>query len=514
VERKIWKRRDLIVLCCLGFLIGVALLSRWVADNMFFYLALLVLGLVVWRLWKSGVLREWSDWKSLVLMFLLALLAGLLRMGIDLAVTGNLSDFNDLGRKVSLQTEVAAAPVVVENDQQLLLKASQLKDQRNRFSVDGLIKLKVPRFPSYELGDWLEVDGLLETPQNFDEGFNYVDFLAKDKIHSVIKKAYVRKIPVGEDWFYWPLKVINYWNRQIVGKLQEIFPEPAAGIIAGVQVGARSSIPADVLKNFQTVGLTHILAISGFNITLIINVVAVLLAGFSRRKRFWLNLGLIVLFVFLTGCSASVVRAAVMGMMILLIKTLGRKSEVLTVIMLSAVLMVLVSPRILNFDISFQLSLMATLSLVLYSEKLEQWAVNWPEQIKEGVLVTLSAQVLTLPISFYNFGNISLIAPISNLLVLPLVPVLMATSFASLILSVFNLGLAKWTGGVSWLIVELMIKTVEILSKIPLAAVAVGKGLIWLVLVYYLLVFRFFHKPEPGKYSLPYCALPDGSVSS
>jgi len=157
--------------------------------------------------------------------------------------------------------------------------------------------------------------------------------------------------------------------------------------------------------------------------------------------------------------------------------------------------MVMIAPRLLNFDISFQLSLFATFSLVIFQSKIaERVGDVGSEFIKEGILVTLSAQLMTLPISFYNFGSISIIAPISNLLILPLVPPLMALSMGSLVLSVFSFEVGKWSGGLTWAIVELMVRAVDIIAKIPLASITLGKGMIWLAMLYYLLVYWFYRR--------------------
>jgi competence protein ComEC len=222
-----------------------------------------------------------------------------------------------------------------------------------------------------------------------------------------------------EDFFVGIWLMRQWLNEQLSAAVKE----PAASLLMGILIGERGNLPKDLTDNFQITGLTHILAISGFNITLIINLILLLLAGARKGWRWLASCLLIGFFVFLTGGSASVVRAAVMGVLALSVKTLGRKIGVLQLILMSTFLIVIMDPTILNFDLSFQLSLVATMSLVFFADFWEL-AVSKPWQVWvwEGISLTVAAQVLTLPLIFFGFGKISLISPISNLLIGPMIP--------------------------------------------------------------------------------------------
>ncbi len=304
-------------------------------------------------------------------------------------------------------------------------------------------------------------------------------------------------------------QIVEPWRQILLQAINSLFWSPDDGLVAGVLLGERSSLDKELL-NFKLTGLTHILAVSGFNVTLIINVLMMLMSGWPRARRFYLAWAAVFWFAILTGGSASVVRAAVMGSLFLLAKMLQRQANPITVLLWTAVLMSIWNESYFNHDLSFVLSFLATFSLLIIMPEWEQIELDgWKGSLWDGVKVTLAAQTLTLPVSLYYFQGFSIIAPLANLLVLPFVPILMLLGFFGLVgqILVMLLALGSWQiAPLDWLLlllaascrelVALMLAIVKLMANLPLAYWEVEYLPVWFYLLYWLLVFIVFGKSK------------------
>lgn len=327
----------------------------------------------------------------------------------------------------------------------------------------GKILVTLPKYPNYEYGDKVQLKGNLQAPENFED-FSYQNYLARYDIYSVM---YFPEISVisknhGSLFFHFLFKVKVFFESRI----EIIFPEPHSSLLAGLILGSRRGIPEDLMEKFNAVGLTHIIAISGYNVTIVIAAISGLFRFLRRKLRIIFSVLAILIFVFLVGCSASVVRAAIMGILALFAVWVGRKSEVGISLLFAAFLMTLFNPKILVYDISFQLSFAATIGLIYISPFLERVFKKVPSffAVKESLVMTLSAQAATIPLILLYFGRFSLIAPLANVLVLPLVPFAMFLGFAAVLLdTVFLKFLSLIVGYVGWGVLEVIISIVEVL---------------------------------------------------
>ncbi|MCC7432305.1 ComEC/Rec2 family competence protein [Candidatus Peregrinibacteria bacterium] len=287
----------------------------------------------------------------------------------------------------------------------------------------------------------------------------------------------------------------------LLAKINQLFDQQTATMVAGVILGERGNIDKAILNDFKTTGLTHILAVSGFNITIIINFILLGLIRFGKWWRLVLVIMVIVLFVILTGASASVIRAGVMGVLALLIRTSARSASILKVLLISGALIVFFDPTVLNFDLSFQLSFGATLSLVLFADWIDDFDFRagwWKELVMMVIWQTIAAQLIVLPIIFVNFGQVSLISPIANLLTAPLIPVLMFLGILTILIGQVWLFLGQIVGVSAQLLVIILLKVTNLLAKIPLASWTIGEGQYWLAIVYWYILFKLFRKRKLG----------------
>ena len=280
------------------------------------------------------------------------------------------------------------------------------------------------------------ITGDLELPQNFTD-FDYVAYLKKDSIEMTIfypKKieesrmnlspAEKTKISIYRNIFIVKNKFQNAINLSV--------SEPNAAFINGILLGTRQNIPDDLKDAFSKTGTTHILAISGYNIMIISEAILLGLVWFFRRRiAFWISVVVIILFVILTGASASVVRAAVMGLLLSFAHGYGRLYDQKNSIILAGAVMIYHNPLTLVFDIGFQLSFAAVLGLIYLYPWLESrsYKISKLGGMKELILMTLSAQIAVAPLLIYYFGNFSLISLPANILILPFIPAAMLAGF-------------------------------------------------------------------------------------
>jgi len=378
----------------------------------------------------------------------------------------------------------------------------------------GNILVVVKKYPQYQYGDRLEITGKLKTPST-SEDFDYKSYLAKDDIFSIIYWPEIKILASGQG--NWLMVKLLFIKNKFANSINQILAEPQAAFLAGLLLGEKRGLPQDVMDAFSRTGTTHIIALSGFNITIIALALMGLFNFFMvhRRWSFWLSVAAITLFVLMTGAASSVVRAAVMGILMLLARQVGRLYSIRNALIFAGAIMVYLNPRVLVWDLGFQLSFAATLGLVYIEPILERW-FSWGEkddmmQAKKNffkktarsakiiLATTLAAQIAVLPLLIINFGQLSLIAPLANILVLPFIPLTMLLGFLSALGGLVWIYIGKILGWVTWLFLTYEIKIIELLANLSLAAISfkwtwLGEGIYYAILIF--LVWRFNKKQK------------------
>jgi competence protein ComEC len=297
---------------------------------------------------------------------------------------------------------------------------------------------RLPGFPELAAGDTIAWAGRVEA---LGTG-SYAAYLADQGIAATCEGSRVEVLARDSS----PLGRLEGLRQAAGDALQRVLPEPAGGLAAAILIGLRDRVDRDVAADFTTAGVSHIVAISGWNIAIVAACVAAILRGrVGRRRRSAVTLLAIVAYTLFAGASASVVRAAFMAATALLALETGRGSRVAIGLAWAAVVMLLLDPATAG-DAGFQLSAMATAGLVLWATPLDEWmetrAPFLPGVIRETLAVSLAAQAATLPIVLATFGRLALIAPVANLVAVPLVPPTMAAGLVALI--------AGWLGAMGF----------------------------------------------------------------
>ncbi len=338
-----------------------------------------------------------------------------------------------------------------------------------------------------EYGDVIVVEGVLELPGDI-EGFRYDNYLSRYGIYSLMRNPMIED--TGENHGNRVLRSLFRLRHALEAQINRLLPEPHASLLAGLLIGSRGAMPQSLVQEFKATGLTHIVAISGFNITMLITVMGTLLFWLPLKWRFWPSVLLIAAFTLLTGASASAVRAAVMGILGLLALQLNRLQTTRLTVLWSAFFMLAWNPKQLWWDAGFQLSFLALIGVLEISPVLKPYMKRIPEicGLQESLTLTLSAQLLASAWICFLFGQLSLIAPISNLLAPPAVPYAMLFGTVSILLGWIWMPLGQVTAIVAWLPLQWITGVAYTLSEIPYAVIQIqGISTFWIVLYFALL---------------------------
>lgn len=226
-------------------------------------------------------------------------------------------------------------------------------------------------------------------------------------------------------------------RHRFLKTIEQRFAEPYAALLSGLLVGERGNFDDATLSSFRRTGTMHMVAVSGFNVSLITFALFGILTRFIRRqKALWITLALLLGFVAVVGAGASVVRAAIMGGLALIGVGLGRSAAATRLLLIAATVMVAINPWLLWFDLGFELSFVATLGLVAFAPLFSRWFQILPEafDLRKVASETIAALCATLPISIGVFGTVSFIAPFANLAILLLVPFAMGLGTLAVLL--------------------------------------------------------------------------------
>jgi competence protein ComEC len=401
---------------------------------------------------------------------------------------------NDTG-DVMLQGVIAEDPKRTEEGQRVLLAAERVSVEGRVRRVTGAVLVKLPPYPERRYGDRLVVIGALKTPREAERPgqFDYRKYLERKRIFSLMEPTATRHISAGNASRVWAM-LLDLRDRARWVLLREL-PEPQSSLAVGILLGLQSSIPDDVYETFSITGTSHILVISGWNITIIsaaLYAVAERLK-LSKNAAFRAILGCIWLYALFVGASATVIRAAVMGTVVVLAQRLERQAHAWTTLFAACWAMTLWDPQTL-WDLGFELSALATASLFAYGKGVEcmllgtPLRVGWLGWAREALTATLAAQILALPLILYHFGNLSIIAPLANVALLPVVPYAMLFGAIALVGGMLYLPLGQWLAVPAYPFLAWLTEGARLFAGLPWASAQIPSFPLWMLLAYYVIV--------------------------
>ncbi len=360
----------------------------------------------------------------------------------------------------------------------------------------GRVLAEVGRFPTVHYGDRLKIKGVARKPSDD----SYAAYLMKDSVFGILNGGEFEIVAANQASA--TRGALFHLKEKTEDNLKAVLPPEAAAFLSGIILGERAEFSPEFKENLNLSGTTHLVALSGYNITILADLLAVVFAFFlSRAYAFWPSVLVIVLFVVMTGAEASVVRAAIMGIVVLLALRTERIYDFRNAVTFAAFLMAIFNPLILRFDLGFQLSFAALLGIVYLAPALQNFfrsdarsggfaagggLINW----KENALTTASAQLAVLPILTVNFGTFSPLSFLANVLILGIMPLTMALGFAAAAAGFASYHLSLFFGWLVYPLLQYKMLVISVFadlnSRFLLPAFGFSAGA-----VYYLLLIGF-----------------------
>ena len=403
--------------------------------------------------------------------------------------------FEEADQEIVLEGIIVSEPEQRINQQKFEFKAKEIPGKpRTKASSEALVRGKIlittEIYPEYHYGDKLEISGRLREPAVFED-FDYRRYLAKDKIYSVIYSPHIKLLGRHQaNWFGQRIFNFKARLREVIDKT--LLP-PQGSILKAVFLGDKWGLSNSLKEKLNITGTRHIVAISGMHMIIMSQILLflALAIGLWRSQAFYFVLILLTLYIIMIGAPASAVRAGLMAGLLLLAQKIGRLRSAGRAVVFAATIMLAINPSLLKADVGFQLSFMATLSIIYLKPILDSRIINWPNpfRLKDILTMTLAAQLGALPILVFHFGRLSLISPLANLLIVPFLPLIMLSGIILSFSGLIWLPLAKIISWPVWFLLSYLVKVVNYLSSLPMAAYEFKNISLIFLTAYYLFLF-------------------------
>ncbi len=341
----------------------------------------------------------------------------------------------------------------------------------------------------------IQITGKLQTPMVASD-FNYKNYLLKDGIYSVMGFPVVKIVSINHQYSFFSFlyEKILWLKEHMALSINQTFASPHSVLLQGILLGNNKTMTQDLHDKLNGTGLRYLTAISGLHVIILGEIVVfILLAlGLWRQQAFCLAIIFVWLYVVMTGFPASGIRAGIMGSIFLLSQVFGRQNTSTRTIIIAAAIMLLQNPLLLLYDVGFQLSFLASIGIIhvkpLLDVVLKKIFYGKAIYLSNIIAVTLAAQMLTIPIMVYNFGTISLIAPLTNILIVPAMYFIMLSGFFAALAGMVSNILGFIFSVPAWFLTSYFLKIMDIFYQ-PWAVVQwQNVSWIWLAGYYFLLV--------------------------
>jgi competence protein ComEC len=508
--RKNYGQKNYIKISIAGWLVGMLAASLY--QNSFIYLMpiAVAVGIFIWpdrrkqRAKRSAREKNvLSSKKSIYIVFSVFAALAMFRFSItEEKIVAKIAAL-PFDKNIELVGMVVASSEAGTNGSQFIVKGVVKNNKENQNIISNIseeeIKFQVRESEGkeYSYGDMVVVKGKLEKPEPFETStggmFDYPNFLKKDGILGIVK---VKTITVTETGKGNPiLRTLIRFENNLENVLKTLIPGMKGSLTSGVLLGDKQ-ITKENREEFITTGTTHIIALSGYNVSIVANFFKDMFSFLPLAGALAMGGIAIVLFVVMTGLQSSAVRAGIMGCIVLFAKAKGRQANIGLVLMLAAFVMTAVNPYTLYYDVSSQLSFLATVGIIYFAPTVSHWFTWLPEKKlglpwREIAAGTIGTQMFVLPYILYKTGVLSIISPITNIAVLPFMPYLMAFGAVVAIVGIIFLPLAMPFALIAEGIAGAILFLIHVSTKIPLAAVPLVTPFWAMALMYIFLLYKF-----------------------
>lgn len=441
-----------------GFLIGTVLLS-W---------GLNLSGGVQW-VWMAGMMtvlilaflfvRAWIH-RMILLLVIAQIVTGALwyirTFPTDLSIAGLV--------KTEVMIEGTVRDVEVSNGWQKIVLSDLAVDNQ---LLEDRVQIIALTHPEFEYGDVVRAECELEAPGQIED-FAYDRFLAAKGIYATCFSYDVWL--QDQESTSWKTVMLDA-REMFIDQLDRVFGEPHGSLLVGLLLGEQR-FTQEWEERFLKTGTTHIVAASGYNISVVLWLAMGFFAtlGIKRQKAFAFLAAAVCGYILLAGADAAVFRAGVMGIVLLLANQTERRTSMVNVLLITATVMLVINPRLLRDDVGFQLSMMSTIGLI-YLSPIIKTRLRWVPKvfvIQESIVATLSATFMSLPVLFLQFESFSFVSFITNVFVLPWIPLAMASGAIATCISFVSVLLAAVIAAPAWLALTIMLWCVQTFAALNL----------------------------------------------
>ena len=350
----------------------------------------------------------------------------------------------------------------------------------------------------FHIGDKLNINGEFTIPDVARNrgGFNYRRFLNSNGIYGIIKVENNFEVLEPNNNFVYRMQNLIYDN------FTKLFSEEHTGILSGMIIGETNSISQVTKENFQKAGVTHLLAVSGSNVALVITFSSYIFSKiFGKKYSDYISIVFVIFFVMLAGASPSVVRAGIMAILNILANVFERKSSSMVNVFSSAFIILIFNPlAILN--VGFILSFVGTVGIIILSNSTTNFFKKYIKNkiILETVSITIAAQVALVPIMSYYFNSLSLISLFSNLLIIPITSLVTILGIIIFVISIVFMPFARIISLLTIPMINYILIITNICSKFDWLNVLLPTPKIWMIVVFYILLciklYKFKHRND------------------
>ncbi|AFZ55295.1 ComEC/Rec2 family competence protein [Cyanobacterium aponinum] len=404
--------------------------------------------------------------------------------------------------RVAVEGVILTTPRVNQNHKsRFIFQARELvKENNEREKVTGKIYVTSPLlevnglFPSTVV--ILEGNLYQPSPPLNPDGFNFADYLQRQGVFSGLRVNSVSVIKEGNRW-----NEFLFWiRRRIIQTHVRFLNIPSGSLVSSMVMGSRAvDLDWQLQESFRLAGLAHVLAASGFHVSLLLGLILAVTQSFSSRTRFLMGGLTLFIYATITGFYPSILRACLMGFAILAAIINEKKVRVSGSLLLVAVILLLINPLWI-FDLGFQLSFLATFGLIVSLPTIVQ-KLDWlPPTLANLIAVPLAATLWTLPLQFYYFHRFPLYGILTNILSTPLVIILTLGGIFTAFIGVFFPLLGSAIASIFYPIIWLLIKLVKISNQLPLSSIAVGQINIFTLIIIYVIFLVILYIKSVNKY--------------
>lgn len=492
-----------ILIIAIGYIIGI-LGGLYLEKSMVLflsYIAIIILIIKRKRKWKieryKRYIKLYINNNAMIILIIAAIISSLLiyqkekeyrNIQNELSKTETITIKGKIKRETKTKEYGKIYKVQIE---EITQNGKEIKAQKkNIYIQENKTKIKL------QYGDIIEVKGKYEEPEsrrNY-KGFDYKLYLKTKNILGTLKTTNIKKVShkIENPIEYIESKSIKL-SENLKQKANDILPQEIASIFIGIILGDTTEISEEVIENFRNANMSHILAVSGMHMSYLILLATQIIGKLIGKKQaYYISIILIIEYMFLTGFSASIIRAGIMGIILISSKIFYKNNDVLTNIAISALIILLKNPYTI-LDLSFQFSYGGTIGIILFQKFISKnflEKIIKSKKIIEIISVTISAQIIILPISIMQFNKLNIYFILTNLIIGFIIGPVMACGFIFLITLIINVKTAQIFSIILQIAIKTLILTSQI-AKLPYSNIYLSTPNFIQIIIYFLSIHIF-----------------------